>query len=593
LVFWIGKLNGWDAGTTDGLNCKGYSGVGSDGEYLYYSPFFDGSVYHGRVLRQKIFAVFKESTTWEAYDAGTTDGLTTKGFWGNPVFDGRFVYFVPNYNGAKNGIVLRYDTLQPFKSSAAWEAYDAGAIGGLSTKGFYGAVFDGQYIYFVPNNNGAYNGIVLRNDTTLPFKSASSWAAYDAGSMAGGNARGYSGAVVDDDFVYFSPYNNASGDHGNILRLDRRLPFTSSSAWAVFAATGVHADCKCFGAPGADEQYIYFPNLSKSLILRYDKSKPFSVASSYEYFDLSTIDPFANTHDCCFFCGQYVVFSPSSYDMLAYDSSLPLSDPGAWSFLDCGRADNLDVWGNLGVFADPNYFYFAPYRQFQNGAYYYHGKVLRARINPCPSQTQPMPGSEDLGTYAEDDRAGVVSKSSTRATASGLQTGLLALCYYDYGRDAFNALEIDFACRLTAASCSAGMECEVEHGILSLSNNHSSIDGYLTTDDPLVTFYAEFDEVNNRINQYIRLHNHSTGSYYAIAMNTTYYCKLQRTAGSGTVTLRIYSDSARTVLLATITQTGFGTSRKWRFLYAIRSGDLGAGDDSMSYYVEGINVIAH
>jgi hypothetical protein len=591
MTFWIGKLNAWDAENTDGLNCKGYSGVGSDGEHLYYSPFFDGSIHHGRVLCQKIFAPFKLASSWEAYDAGATDGLTSKGFWGNSIFDGQFVYFAPYNNGSPSGIVLRHDPSKPFKSSSSWEAYDAGSVDGLTTKGFLGAVFDGQFIYFVPYYNGAYSGIFLRYDTTKPFKAASSWEAYDAGSLASGAAKGFCGAVVDEDFIYFSPYKNASGDHGNILRLDRRLPFKSSSAWAVFAATGVHANCKGFGSPTSDGIFVYFPNYSKDLILRYDTTKPFAAASSYEYFDLATIDPFPEIHDCCFTYDHYVVFSPYRFSMLAYDRDLPFSDPGAWAFLDCGHADNLDAWGNLGVHADPNYFYFAPFRRYDEASQY-HGTVLRARINPCPNQSQPAPGSEDLSKYAEDDLAGIISKSSSRATASSLETGLLALCYFDYGKDSFNALEIDFNCRLTAASCEAPDYNEVEHGILSLSNNHSTIEGYWSTDDPFVTFFAEFED-GDRLNQYLRLHNHSIGSYYAISLGTTYYCTLLRSAGSGTVQLKIYSNAERTNLLATLTETGFATTRTWRYIYALRSGDLGPGDDHMSFYIENINVISH
>lgn len=177
-------------------------------------------------------------------------------------------------------------------------------------------------------------------------------------------------------------------------------------------------------------------------------------------------------------------------------------------------------------------------------------------------------------------------------TASSLQTGLLALCYFDYGKDAFNALQINFDCRLTAASSGEDDYYEVEHGILSLSNNHSSIDGYFSTDDPVVTFFAEFED-GDRLNQYLRLHNHSTGSYYSISLGTTYYCTLLRADGSGIVQLRIYRDSGRTSLLATLNQTGFATSRKWRYIYAIRSGDLGPGDDRMSFYIENLNVIMH
>jgi hypothetical protein len=247
------------------------------------------------------------------------------------------------------------------------------------------------------------------------------------------------------------------------------------------------------------------------------------------------------------------------------------------------------MWGYCGALADPNYFFFAPFAKWSTT---YHGTVARLRINPCPDQTPPEPGMERPSSYAEDDQASIISRSSTRATASGLETGLLALCYQDYGAGAFNGLEIDFDIRLTAATCNAPDDNEVEHGVLSLSNKHSSLDDSPTFDDPIVSFIADFTN-GLRTSQKIRLRRDSIGSTYSIAMNTTYYCKLLRSAGSGTVTLRIYSNAARTNLLATLTETGFATARTWRYIYAIRSGDLGPGDDSMSYYIENINVIQH
>jgi hypothetical protein len=54
--------------------------------------------------------------------------------------------------------------------------------------GYLGAVFDGQYVYFVPDYNGtAEHGEVLRYNTTTDFASASSWSAYDAGTNGVGS----------------------------------------------------------------------------------------------------------------------------------------------------------------------------------------------------------------------------------------------------------------------------------------------------------------------------------------------------------------------------------------------------------------------
>lgn len=591
---YFGKLNSWDASSTDSLVCKGYSGLVSDGEYIYFSPYFDGSNYHGRVLRLKIYAVFKTAGSWEAYDASSVDSLTCTGFFGNPIFDGQFVYFIPYKNSVYHGVVLRYDTTKPFKSSSSWEAYDAGSAGGLTCKGYIGAVFDGQFIYFSPNrNDSAYHGVVLRYDTSKPFKSSSSWAAFDAGSIGGLTTKGFYGAVIDDDFVYFSPYKSADPwtYHGVVLRYNRNLPFADAASWSSFDATGVHASCKGFGLPAADEEFLYFPPNSgaHNRVLRYRKGLPFSASSSWDSFDLVNFQGMPEPHDACFFFDHFVVFSPALYSLLMYDKDLPFSEAASWTIKDIGLSEGLDTWGYRGVLADPNYFFFAPFRKWSDN---YHGIAARLRINPCPSQTKPQPGTEHPSSYAEDDFGSVISRSSSRASASGLETGLTALCYQDYGAGAFNGVEIDFDIKLTSATCSAPDENEVEHGVLSLSNKHSSLDDSPINDDPMVTFLAEFED-GTRINQYIRLRQNSTGSFYAISMNTTYYCKLQRSANSGTVTLKIYSDAARTTLLKTLTETGFSTSRKWRYIYAIRSGDLGPGDDSMSFYIENINVISH
>jgi len=39
------------------------------------------------------------------------------------------------------------DTRDTFKNQANWEAFDAGNIGGLETKGYFGIAYDGHYIY--------------------------------------------------------------------------------------------------------------------------------------------------------------------------------------------------------------------------------------------------------------------------------------------------------------------------------------------------------------------------------------------------------------------------------------------------------------
>ena len=56
------------------------------------------------------------------YDAGATDGLETRGFFG-AMCDGRYVYFSPQCNTTgRHGTALRYDTHGGFDDPGSWSA---------------------------------------------------------------------------------------------------------------------------------------------------------------------------------------------------------------------------------------------------------------------------------------------------------------------------------------------------------------------------------------------------------------------------------------------------------------------------------------
>ena len=207
---------------------------------------------------------FTSAASWSAYDPGANGvGTDPDGFYG-AVFDGRYIYFVPHNNGtAYNGEVLRYDTTATFNTTGAWATYDAGNNGvGTDPDGFAGAVFDGRYIYFVPHNNGtAANGEVLRYDTTANFTTAASWTTYDAGNNGvGTDPDGYAGAVFDGRYVYFVPYDNGTSKHGEVLRYDTTGSFTTAGSWATYdaGANGVGTDPDGYNNAVFDGRYIYF-----------------------------------------------------------------------------------------------------------------------------------------------------------------------------------------------------------------------------------------------------------------------------------------------------------------------------------------------
>lgn len=147
--------------------------------------------------------------------------MDTRGYSGG-VFDGRYLYFVPNFcvGESWHGRVLRFDTQKDLKDSTAWEAFDAANTEGLPTVGFAGGAFDGRFVYFVPRNQ---RGRHLRYDTTQSFKSKQAWQAFDASRVDGLTTEGFINAAFDGRFVYFVPHIDSTNVyHCRVLRFRAR-----------------------------------------------------------------------------------------------------------------------------------------------------------------------------------------------------------------------------------------------------------------------------------------------------------------------------------------------------------------------------------
>jgi len=368
-----GAFAAYDAGSTFGLNAKGYVGAVFDGHYVYFVPYNNGLGGSGTVLRLDTAGNFIDSGSWSAYDAGSTGGLDTKGFSGG-VFDGRYVYFTPHLDGSSYGsAVLRFDTSSNFTSSASWSAYDAGNTSGLNTKGFIGSVFDGRYVYFVPFFNGtSFNGVVLRFDTSSNFTSSASWSAYDAGSTGGLNAKGFSGGVFDGRYVYFAPNNNGSYS-STVLRFDTTSNFTNSASWSAYNAGGT-SGLNTAGYEGGvfDGRYVYFvPNFNgtaySGAVLRLDTTGNFTSSLSWSAYDagntsgLNATGFLGGTFD-----GRYVYFTPNANGsgntgvVLRFDTTANFTTAASWSAFDAGGTSGLNSAGYAGAVSDGRYIYFAP-----------------------------------------------------------------------------------------------------------------------------------------------------------------------------------------------------------------------------------------
>jgi hypothetical protein len=330
-------------------SARGFAGAAFDGRYIYFVPY-SGSARSGIVVRYDTQASFAAPSSWAIFDTTTVD-TNAKGFMG-AAFDGRFVYLVPYDNGARDGIVVRYDTQATFSASSSWSTFDTTRLDARA-KGFKGATFDGRYVYLVPNDNGILvngstaDGVVARYDTQATFTATSSWSTFDTMTV-NPNANAFFGAVFDGRYVYFVPY----GALGVVTRYDTQASFTAPSSWSTFGTMAVNATW--FQGGAFDGRYIYLaPWHSGYPVARYDTQASFTAASSWSTFNLG--DQRSGTA----FDGRYIYLVGAARVTERYDTQASFTASSSWSTFDTTSA-NPDALDFLGAVFDGRYIYLVP-----------------------------------------------------------------------------------------------------------------------------------------------------------------------------------------------------------------------------------------
>lgn len=202
----------FDVSTVNAL-AKDFHGAVFDRRYLYLVPYNSGMF-----VRFDTQAPFGSAGSWLTFNAV---GLNAKasGYVGG-AFDGHYVYFVPYQNTAPQGLVLRYDPQAPFGTGTSWTVFDATSVNALA-KGFRGAAFDGRFVYFVPSFDGVAAGhMIVRYDSTAAFADATSWSTFDLAAVPGYASSGFVGAVFDGRYIYLSPLNGSKA-----MRFEARTTF--------------------------------------------------------------------------------------------------------------------------------------------------------------------------------------------------------------------------------------------------------------------------------------------------------------------------------------------------------------------------------
>ncbi|MFI5299820.1 MAG: hypothetical protein ACHREM_17165, partial [Polyangiales bacterium] len=323
----------WSTFDTALAGAVGFGGAAFDGRYVYLVPYSrpDGSV-GSTIVRYDTQAAFSTQTSWSAFDVSTVTAGAA-GFVG-AVFDGRFLYLVPyGQDTALDGFVARYDTKGEFSASTSWATFDTGTVD-ANAKGFYGATFDGKYLYLSPYADafGSYSGHVTRYDTTASFSATSSWSVFDT-STANPRAKGYFGATFDGRYTYFVPYGGDGSTGGMVARYDTQSDFATQTSWSFFDPSSLG-----IGPQGAlfDGRYVYLvpsatPSGPSGLVARFDTEGNFTSPSAWTTFDTNTVNTGATWFWGGAFDGEYIYFTPSEGSAIArFDARTPPLMPSAY-----------------------------------------------------------------------------------------------------------------------------------------------------------------------------------------------------------------------------------------------------------------------
>ena len=188
-------------------NSNLFFGGAFDGRYVYLFPLTTG-----QITQYDTTLSFTSSGSYAVNNTTITVNSLSTGF-GGAVFDGRYIYIVPS----TNPLIVRFDTTLPFSKTSSYAIFVSSQVS-ASFYGFQGGIFDGRYVYFVPNFTSTASGIVGRYDVTLPFGATTSYATFDLTTVAS-SLTGFIGAVFDGKYVYLVPNNNGS-DFGQLVRMD-------------------------------------------------------------------------------------------------------------------------------------------------------------------------------------------------------------------------------------------------------------------------------------------------------------------------------------------------------------------------------------
>ncbi|MCX7180151.1 MAG: hypothetical protein NTX56_15760 [Proteobacteria bacterium] len=349
---------------------RGFSGAACDGRYVYLAPLNNGQL-HGQVARFDTTLAFDDPAAWASFDSATVHA-DSRGFV-DAIYDGRYLYLVPYFNGCHHGQVTRYDTRQPFAAAGSWQVFDSATLH-PGSRGFVSGCFDGRHVYLAPYqlDHTTTNGQVTRFDTQGDFLDPAAWQVFDTSGVHP-DSRGFHSAVPAGDYVYFVPYLRQGNEYSGLLaRYDRRLPFDDPVAWRHFDLTTLAPGCKGYVGGMCHDGMLYLSPYVDGTdrhgrAVRYDTRRELDDAKAWTWFDCARVDAGSRGFFGAIHAGRHLYFIPHCRGVGQYhgqitrcDLTKPFDDPASWSFCDLAEA-HPDCRGFIGGVVHGGHLYLPPF----------------------------------------------------------------------------------------------------------------------------------------------------------------------------------------------------------------------------------------
>lgn len=195
------------------------------------------------------------------------------------------------------------------------------------------------------------------------------------------------------------------------------------------------------------------------------------------------------------------------------------------------------------------------------GTYYTTLVVTNAFGSDSYSSSTPVTVTAASGflLFTEVDPNNIMTVEENKVSVNAPHQNTETYIYRDYGLNHFNALDVKF--RLKEVSMNS-----VDSIFVPLVIGNAVDDSYHLAGYKIVLLMKS---VYDSYRLYLYLMNGTSiiaNDYGSYSLNTNYYVRLERAAGSTTVTLKIYSDSTYTTLLDTLSITDANANTLMRYI---------------------------